>query len=169
MPDAGRTHGPPATKNAGGSHHRSSRYNRHSLGNGFNGCSALSPESGLVSLRRPGIIIQGLMPASGHQDHTALPSASGRARLCSQKRPSHPAPHVRDDRDTPLRRVQDGGDLHLIRTSEKEKYFSRRGLTRIRKISPSGKSVQRSGERYGSRTTFDCFVTGTTRRIGREF
>ena len=25
MPDAGRTHGPPATKKAGGSHHRSSR------------------------------------------------------------------------------------------------------------------------------------------------
>jgi hypothetical protein len=28
MPDAGRTHGPPATKMAGGSHHRFSRNNR---------------------------------------------------------------------------------------------------------------------------------------------
>jgi hypothetical protein len=44
MPDAGRTHGPPATKNAGGSHHRFSQDNRHSPRNGFNGCSALSPE-----------------------------------------------------------------------------------------------------------------------------
>jgi len=43
MPDAGRTHGPPATKNAGGSYHRFSRDNRHSLRDGVNGCSVLSP------------------------------------------------------------------------------------------------------------------------------
>ena len=36
MPDAGRTHGPPATKKAGGSHHRFSRNNRHSPRDGFN-------------------------------------------------------------------------------------------------------------------------------------
>jgi hypothetical protein len=42
MPDAGRTHGPPATRKAGGSHHRFSRIN-HSLRDGVNGCSALSP------------------------------------------------------------------------------------------------------------------------------
>ena len=35
MPDAGRTHGPPATKNAGGSHHRQGRNNRHSLCDGL--------------------------------------------------------------------------------------------------------------------------------------
>jgi hypothetical protein len=169
MPDAGRTHGPPATKNAGGSHHRSSRYNRHSLGNGFNGCSALSPESGLVSLRRPGIIIQGLMPASGHQDHTALPSASGRARLCSQKRPSHPAPHVRDDRDTPLRRVQDGADPTSNSHFWKSEIFLAEGLDANSENQSSGKSVRRSGERCGSPTTFDCFVTSTTQRISREF
>jgi hypothetical protein len=138
MPDAGRTHGPPATKNAGGSHHRSSRYNRHSLGNGFNGCSALSPESGLVSLRRPGIIIQGLMPASGHQDHTALPSASGRARLCSQKRPSHPAPHVRDDRDTPLRQVQDGADPTSDSHFWKSEIFLAEGLDANSENQPVG-------------------------------
>jgi hypothetical protein len=37
MPGDGLTHGPPATKKAGGSHHRFSRINRHSLRNGFNG------------------------------------------------------------------------------------------------------------------------------------
>jgi hypothetical protein len=42
MPDAGRTHGPPATRKAGGSHHRFSQDSRHSLRNGFNGCFALS-------------------------------------------------------------------------------------------------------------------------------
>jgi hypothetical protein len=44
MPDAGRTHGPPATKKAGGSHHRQGRNNRHSLRDGFNGCFVLSLE-----------------------------------------------------------------------------------------------------------------------------
>jgi len=41
MPDAGRTHGPPAKK-AGGSDHRFSQNNRHSLRDGFNGCFVLS-------------------------------------------------------------------------------------------------------------------------------
>jgi len=43
MPDAGRTHGPPATKNAGGSYHRFSRDNRHSLRDGFTAYGVLSP------------------------------------------------------------------------------------------------------------------------------
>src|SRR5882672_1685612 len=37
MPGDGLTHGPPATKKAGGSHHRFSQINRHSLRDGFNG------------------------------------------------------------------------------------------------------------------------------------
>ena len=37
MPGDDLTHGPPATKNAGGSHHRFGRINRHSLRDGFNG------------------------------------------------------------------------------------------------------------------------------------
>jgi hypothetical protein len=37
MPGDGLTHGPPATKKAGGSHHRLGRINRHSLRDGFNG------------------------------------------------------------------------------------------------------------------------------------
>ncbi|MGC1554310.1 MAG: hypothetical protein WA806_16165, partial [Bradyrhizobium sp.] len=43
-----------------------------------------------------------LTPASGRQDHTALPSARGVVRLATPPRPPHPAPNVRDDRDTPL-------------------------------------------------------------------
>ena len=42
------------------------------------------------------------MPASRHQDHTTSPSASMRFVLAHRERPSHPAPNVRDDRDTPL-------------------------------------------------------------------
>jgi hypothetical protein len=47
MPGDGLTHGPPATKKAGGSHHRFSQINRHSLRNGFNGLYVISPVSGL--------------------------------------------------------------------------------------------------------------------------
>jgi len=75
MPDAGRTHGPPATKNAGGSHHRFSRTRRHSPRDGVNGCSALS--SGLRACWPPSPCdnrLAGLTPASGGQDHTAWPS-----------------------------------------------------------------------------------------------
>jgi hypothetical protein len=43
MPGEGLTHGPPATKKAGGSHHRISQIIRHSLRDSFNGCFALSP------------------------------------------------------------------------------------------------------------------------------
>ena len=46
MPGEGLTHGPPATKNAGGSHHRYADH-RHSLRNGFTAYNALSPVSGL--------------------------------------------------------------------------------------------------------------------------
>jgi hypothetical protein len=47
-------------------------------------------------------IVVELTSASRCQDHAALPSACWRIRLAHQKRPPHPAPNVRDDRDTPL-------------------------------------------------------------------
>src|SRR5262245_33453586 len=42
-----------------------------------------------------------LTPAQGRQDHTISPSASCHSSD-NTTRPSHPALHVRDDRDTPL-------------------------------------------------------------------
>ena len=42
-----------------------------------------------------------LTPASGRQDHMASPSANSAARLAPPKRPSHPAPNVRDDSQRP--------------------------------------------------------------------
>ena len=41
--------------------------------------------------------------SAGRQDHTTSPSASSAVRLTAPRRPSHPAPNVRDDRETPLR------------------------------------------------------------------
>ena len=47
MPGEGLTHGPPAAKKAGGSHHRFSQINRHSLRDGFTGLYVISPGTGL--------------------------------------------------------------------------------------------------------------------------
>src|ERR1700727_3275505 len=56
-----------------------------------------------------------LTSASRSQDHTTSPSASQRIRLVHCKRPSLPAPNVRDDRETPLVRsagcAEDAADL----------------------------------------------------------
>jgi hypothetical protein len=104
-PGAGRTHGPPANKKAGGSHHRLGLITRPSLRNGVTAYSALSPETGLSCPRRRAIISRDLTSASGGQDHTPSPSvlarSSARQARCDPTRPSHPAPNVRDDREAP--------------------------------------------------------------------
>ena len=48
------------------------------------------------------LLLKSLTPASRCQNHTTSPSASGCVRLSQAPRPPHPAPNVRDDRDTPL-------------------------------------------------------------------
>jgi hypothetical protein len=76
-PGAGRTHGPPATKKAGGSHHRLSQIIRPSLRDGVTVSCALSPGTGLSCPRHcSGLLPRNLAPASGRQDHTPSPSAS---------------------------------------------------------------------------------------------
>ena len=49
MPGDDLTHGPPATKKAGGSHHRFGRIIRHSLRDGFTVYIALSGDLCLVA------------------------------------------------------------------------------------------------------------------------
>jgi hypothetical protein len=44
-------------------------------------------------------------------------------------RPSHPAPHVRDDRETPLRGHGTAGDMEVIWVKREWKYFAGRGWT----------------------------------------
>ena len=63
---------------------------------------ALSLVTGLSCHHRPRSLPANLTPASGRQDHTTSPSATSVARLAPPPRPPHPAPNVRDDRDTPL-------------------------------------------------------------------
>ena len=73
MPGDDLTHGPPATKKAGGSHHRFGRINRHSLRDGVTVYIALSPVTFAwlppSSLRS--LLLKNLAPASERQDHTA--------------------------------------------------------------------------------------------------
>ena len=76
MPDAGRTHGPPATKKAGGSDHRFSRSTPAFPAQWFYGLYELSPVTGLFCHRPPGLLTRGLIPASGDQDHSISPCAS---------------------------------------------------------------------------------------------
>jgi hypothetical protein len=109
------THGPPAVKKAGGSHHRSSRIIRHSLRDGFNdflralpGDRAFLPPSRADRTAR-------LTPASGRQDHTTSSSASApfvrtTSSCASLPRPSHPASRVVTIAHTPLLPRRDGAD-----------------------------------------------------------
>src|SRR5947208_8168276 len=98
MPDAGRTHGPPATKNAGGSHHRFSRSSPAFPARWCYGfLRALAGVPGLLASvafgRRVGPKAdianpQGLIPASGDHDHTTSPSARAALVSSDPKRPS---------------------------------------------------------------------------------
>jgi hypothetical protein len=66
----------------------------------------ISPVTRLCCHRRERIVPVHLTPTLGRQDHTISPSAM----CCSSDntpRPSHPAPNVRDDRETPLLWVRD--------------------------------------------------------------
>jgi len=98
MPGEGLTHGPPATKNAGGSHHRISQIIRHSLRGGFTAytCSPRGPAWLPPSVAS--LIAQAtLAPAPGRPDHTISPPWA--LALVRRNRHSHRSPHstYRDD------------------------------------------------------------------------
>src|SRR5215813_2995570 len=123
MPDAGRTHGPPATRKAGGSHHRQGRNNRHSLRNGLRLIARSPRGTGLVSPRRPLVIISELDPSVGGSGPHAFAVRLACARLAPSKRPSHPASHVRDDREPPLQRKRDVVRQSYISEKRKRNIF----------------------------------------------
>ena len=57
------------------------------------------------------LLLKNLMPASGHQDHTVLPSAKVRIRQ-SAIRVHRIPPHVRDDRERPSERSGMARDIN---------------------------------------------------------
>ena len=85
----------------------------------------LSPVTGLVCHRRPRKLpFANLMPASGHQDHTALPSASGGFVLAAIRVHRIP-PYVRDVAQRPSKWDGTATDMQVIWP---------RGQGKIRKI-----------------------------------
>ena len=64
--------------------------------------------------------------SAGRQDHTTSPSAISAVRLSEHARPPHPAPNVRDDRETPLVRGGTREICECFGPSEKGIIFGRR-------------------------------------------
>jgi len=87
-------------------HHRFRRNNPTFPARWFYGLLRTLPGgAGLLSPSPHGKIPQDLTPASRRQDHTTWPYAlafsSGERIRLTPRRPSHPPPNVRDDRETP--------------------------------------------------------------------
>src|ERR1700754_1981000 len=134
MPDAGRTHGPPAKGR------KQAALTTGKAGTTGIPCAMVltaascSPRSaGLDSLHRPGIITRDLIPASGDQDHTTWPSARMLSPARERAEPPHvhrtPPPYVRDDRDTPLQWRRDGERIIMDFGKMEVEYFCGPGLT----------------------------------------
>jgi len=159
MPGEGLTHGPPATKKAGGSYHRFSQIIRHSPRGGFNGVlralpgdRAFLPPSPNGSIRR----LDTSVGVSGPHDFAVRQSAvrpheNSRAPL---SRPSHPVPRFVTTRDPPLLPGQDARMISTDLRKTEVEYFSRRGWTGIRKPCPTRKSVA------PTHCDFDAFIRG---------
>jgi hypothetical protein len=79
------------------------------------GCHRRSPDS-----LKPAT----LAPASERQDHTTSPSAAVAFVSSPLPRPPHPAPNVRDDRDTPLSKRRDVRKEAINRGGGEANYFS---------------------------------------------
>jgi hypothetical protein len=94
--------------------------------------SVLSPVIGLSCHRHLAEVTSAdLIPASRNQDHTASPSALRRARPAHRMRPPHSAPHVRDDRETPLLRARNGIRSIAVSTESKSVIFFAAGLDKM--------------------------------------
>src|SRR5258706_7238587 len=121
------------------SHHGFTGITRHSVRNGFNVfLRALPGDRACLPPSPAELTSTNLTPASGRQDHTTSPSASQRSRQQRRLRPPHPAPYVRDDRETPLVRDGMAADIEVIWVRREQKYFCNWGWTGKSLICPSG-------------------------------
>jgi hypothetical protein len=102
MPGAGRTHGPPATKKAGGSDHRFSRSNPAFPAQWFYGLlRALPGVPGFVATVARGACFRRLDPSVGGPEPHAFAVRLRRVRRAQPRRPSHPASNTGDDAQRP--------------------------------------------------------------------
>ena len=130
-----RVHAAPAvscamcTRKCAHEHTGSAETLRPSLRNGFTAYIVLSPATGfLATVARGSLASANLTPASGRQDHTILPYASG-AFVLHALGVHRISPHVRDDREPPLLPGETRGFKPLICPTCIAEYFLKWGLT----------------------------------------
>ena len=131
-----------------------SRNNRHSLRNGFTAYTRSPRCTGLVGHRRPGIITQDLIPASGDQDRAISPYALARSSR-TPRRPSHPASNVRDDREAPLLSEAGRAETTADLVFRKSEIFSEEGLNKRSQLNRLVKLVFARDRREGK--VNNCF------------
>ncbi len=132
MPGAGRTHGPPAKKNAGGRYHRFSRDIPAFPARWLGGLYVLSPGTGCLAP-----VTNGSSSPSAWPQHREARTLRFRRRIglvrphdcsrCDPMHPPHPAPTSRDDREAPLMAGRDAHSQSCF--SEKRKWNIFRGRT----------------------------------------
>ena len=119
------------------------------------GSFELSPVTGLVVTvapeKRGSQELDVSAGTSGPHDFAVRVSAARpRKNVCAAppSRPPHPAPNVRDDRETPLMWRRDGLSIKLFLPNRETKYFCWEGWTQNREASPVGQ-ITREPQRVG--------------------
>jgi hypothetical protein len=116
MPGDDLTHGPPAIKNAGGSHHRFGRINRHSLRDGLRLISRSPRGPGSLAPVAPEkLVSQELDLSVGRPGPRDFAVRFSHVRLTCRPHPSHPRLTCRDERAyVPLHRGGMGEKIVVI-------------------------------------------------------
>ena len=114
-----------------------------------NGCQDHTPLPSAASsakTTRPAHVLPTEIPAKAFKRrssarrsvaHRPKPALRSRSRP-TLPRPSHPAPNVRDDRDTPLSWVRDGGLVGVIWGNREAEYFRCADWTNLMRDLPDG-------------------------------
>ena len=131
MPGDDLTHGPPATKKAGGSHHRFGRINRHSLRDSLRLISRSPRGPGSLAPVIPEkLASQELDLSVGRPGPRDFAVRASHVRLTCHPRPSHPRPTCRDDRAyVPLHRGGMRENIVLICPTRQARPVRRIGTT----------------------------------------
>ena len=116
---------------------------RPSLRDGFNGVLRALPGDRAFLPPSPAKRLADLASASGCQNHTTSPSASGSfvrvlTARCDPMRPSHPAPNVRDDREAPLLIERGTVRTILLIYGRRQDAFCKSECAGLRQIGTSG-------------------------------
>jgi hypothetical protein len=121
------------------SHHGHTGLNRHSPRNGFNGFLRALPGDRAL-LPPSSAVVRQLDTSVGAPGPHDFAVREKRPRQQRRPRPPHPAPHVRDDRDTPLLSRRDDGINKAASTKWGSEIFLRKGLDTKRADLPVGQN-----------------------------